>query len=150
MSHRYTSLLTHLVFSTKERYPFLDHELAPECRAYIGGIIENIGGRRIEVGNATDHVHILFDMPARRSLADCVRMVKCNSTGWIHKKWPWRNKSAWQQGYAGFSVSRTAMEDVVAYIRKQEEHHRRETFQDEVRRFLREYGMECDEQYTWE
>src|SRR5512146_2446095 len=99
MSHRFTSLLTHLIFSTKERYPWLDEELSPECRAYIGGIINNIGGRRIEVGNAADHVHILFDMPSTLSLSECVGKIKCNSSRWVHEKWPWRSKFAWQQGF---------------------------------------------------
>lgn len=145
MSHRFTSLLTHLIFSTKDRLPYLDPELAPECRAYIGGIIENVGGRRIEIGSATDHVHIFFDMPAALSLSDCVRTIKCNSSKWIHEKWPWRSRFAWQRGFSGFSVSRTGIEDLVQYIRGQAEHHRRETFQDEVRRFLKEYGMDYDE-----
>ena len=70
MSHRFTSLLTHLIFSTKERYPFLDPEIAPECYAYLGGIIENLGGRRISVGGEPDHVHMLLDLPATVSLSE--------------------------------------------------------------------------------
>lgn len=150
MSHRFTSLLTHLIYSTKERSPFLDRELGPECHAYLGGIIENIGGRRIIVGGDTDHVHLLLDLPATRSLSDCVRTLKSSSSKWIHEKWLRRSKFAWQKGYAAFSVSKSGIDRVVRYIEQQEEHHRRVTYQEEVRRFLGEHGMECDEQYIWE
>ena|SRR5450759_2921871 len=150
MGHRFTSLFTHLIFSTKDRAPLIDCELSPECRAYIGGIIENIGGRRIEVGGTADHVHVFLDMPATLSLADCVRLIKTNSSKWIHERWSWRSKFAWQLGYSGFSVDRRGVDGVIRYIRGQEEHHRRETFQEEVRRFLTEYGFEWDERYIWE
>ena len=150
MSHRFTSLFTHLIFSTKDRRPILDSELAPECRAYIGGIVENIGGRRIEIGGVADHIHLLFDMPVTMGLSDCVRTIKSNSSKWIHEKWPDRSMFHWQQGYAAFSVSRSAVDRVVKYIRNQERHHRRTTYQDEVRQFLKQHGMECDERYAWE
>ena len=150
MSHRFTSLLTHLIFSTKERSPFLDRELSPECYAYLGGIIERFGGRRIVVGGETDHVHLLFDLPATLSLSDCLRTLKSNSSKWIHGKGPGRSKFAWQQGYAAFSVSKSGVDGVVRYIEQQHEHHRRVTYQEEVRRFLAEHGMACDERYMWE
>jgi putative transposase len=149
MSHRFTALAIHLIFSTKERFPFLDRELAPECHAYLGGILDNIG-RKIVTGGAADHVHLLFDMPATIALADCVRTIKSNSSKWIHEQWPHRSKFAWQQGYAGFSVSRSAMPGVIHYIEHQEEHHRRRTYQEEVRLFLKQHGMTADERYMWE
>jgi putative transposase len=150
MSYRYTSLLTHLNFSTKERFPFLDREFSPECYAYLGGIIENLGGRRIVVGGEVDHVHLLLDLPATLSLSDCLRTLKSSSSKWIHEKWPVRSKFAWQRGYAAFSVSKSGVDRVVRYIEQQHEHHRRITYQEEVRRFLAEHGMQCDEQYMWE
>ena len=83
MGHRFVQLFTHLIFSTKDRVPFLDPELAPECWAYIGGIVENIGGRRIEIGGVADHIHLLLDMPPTMALSDCVRTIKSNSSKWI-------------------------------------------------------------------
>lgn len=150
MSHRFTSLLTHLIFSTKDRSPFLDHDLGAECHAYLGGIVENTGGRRIVIGGAADHVHILLDLPATQSLSDCVRTLKSNSSKWIHEKGPRHSKFGWQQGYAAFSVSKSALDHVIRYIERQEEHHRKVTYQEEVRRFLAEHGMEPDEEYMWE
>lgn len=150
MSHRFTSLLTHLIFSTKDHVPYLDSELSPECRAYIGGIIGNMGGRRLRIGGTADHVHIFFDMPATLTLSDCVRTIKSNSSKWVHEKWPRRRNFEWQQGYSGFSVGRSGIDGLIQYIDGQAEHHRRESFQDEVRRFLDEYGMQYDERYIWE
>ena len=150
MGHRFTSLLTHLIFSTKERYPFLDREMAAECYAYLGGIVENLGGRRIVVGGEPDHVHLLIDLPATMAVSDCLRALKSNSSKWIHEKWLSQSKFAWQKGYAAFSVSKSGVDRVVRYIERQREHHRQTTYQDEVRRFLAEHGMECDERYMWE
>jgi putative transposase len=149
MSHRFTALAIHLIFSTKQRYPFLDRELAPECHAYLGGILDNIG-HTIVTGGAEDHVHLLFDMPVTIALSDCVRIIKSNSSKWVHEKWPRRSKFAWQQGYAAFSVSRSALPGVIHYIEHQEEHHRRLTYQEEVRLFLKQHGMTPDERYMWE
>jgi REP element-mobilizing transposase RayT len=150
MSHRFTSLFTHLIFSTKDRKPFLDDELAPQCRAYIGGILENIGSRRIEIGGVSDHVHLLLDLGATMALSDCVRAIKSNSSKWVHEKWPERWRFQWQKGYAAFSVSHSSVDRVITYIRNQETHHRRMTYQDEVRKLLRQHGLECDERYMWE
>jgi putative transposase len=150
MSHRFTSLFTHLIFSTKDRFPFLDRDLRPECHAYFNGIIENIGARRIRSGGTADHVHILIDMPATRSLSDLVRLVKTNSSKWIHEKWRSHSRFSWQMGFAAFSVSSSEVDRVIRYIDHQEEHHHRISYQDEVRTFLKKYGLECDERYMWE
>jgi putative transposase len=130
MSHRFTALFTHLVFSTKDRFPHLDTDLRGECFAYLGGILENIGARRIAIGGVSDHVHLLIDLPVTRPIAEVVRAVKANSSKWIHEKWPRRSKFAWQKGYAAFSVSRSSVDRVVRYIQNQERHHRRMTYQD--------------------
>lgn len=150
MSHRFTSLLAHLIFSTKNRLPLLTHEVATECHAYLGGIIRNVGGRSIEVGGSADHVHLCCELPATLCVADAIRLLKANSSKWIHGKWRSLPQFAWQQGYSGFSVSPRSIDRVIRYIQEQEEHHRRVSFQDEVRRFLREYGLEADEEHMWE
>jgi REP element-mobilizing transposase RayT len=150
MAHRFTSLFMHVIFSTKERSPFLDDELAPQCRAYLGGIVENIGCRRIEIGGVVDHVHLLVDMSSTIALSDFIRTIKSNSSKWVHETWMRRSDFHWQQGFAAFSVSRSAVDRVVKYIRGQEVHHRHVSYQDEVRELLRRHGFECDERYMWE
>lgn len=133
MSHRFTSLLTHLIFSTKNRYPHLRRDFARECHLYLVGIIDNYGGKSIVVGGSTDHVHLLLDLPATESVADFVRMLKSNSSKWIHEKWPRRSEFQWQSGYAAFAVSRSARDHVISYIERQEEHHQKMTDRDEIR-----------------
>lgn len=149
MSHRFTALFAHLIFSTKDRIPHLDPELAPECLAYIGGIVENIGARRIAIGGVADHVHLLVDIPATTAVSDLVRTLKSNSSKWVHESRN-RSKFAWQKGYSAFSVSRSGVDAVVRYIGNQEKHHRRVSYQDEVRAFLKKYAIEGDERYMWE
>ena len=150
MSHRFTSLLTHLIFSTKDRFPHLDRDLARECHAYMRGIIENCGGTPIMIGGYTDHVHLLLDLPPTQAVAECVRKLKSNSSKWIHEKWPRRSRFQWQRGYAAFAVSQSARDGVIGYIERQEEHHRRITYQEEIRRFLARHGLRPDERYMWE
>jgi putative transposase len=149
MSHRFTALFTHLIFSTKDRFPHLEGDLAPECLAYIGGIVENVGGRRIAIGGVADHIHLLVDMPATLALSDFVRTIKSNSSKWVHENRN-RSKFAWQKGYAAFSVSRSGVDHVVRYIQTQEAPHRRVSYQDEVRTFLKKHGITADERYMWE
>ena len=150
MGHRFTSLLTHLIFSTKDRFPHLDRDLAPECHAYLAGIIENCGGKSIIVGGYADHVHLLLDLPATQSVADFVRKLKSNSSKWIHEKWAHRSKFNWQSGYAAFAVSCSARDRVISYIERQEQHHRTVTYQEEVCRFLKQHGLAPDERHMWE
>jgi putative transposase len=150
MSHRFTSLLTHLIFSTKNRFPYLDPELAPRTHAYLAGIINHMGGTALIINGAVDHVHLLFDNSPTVSISDCVRTLKSNSSKWIHETFHDPSKFAWQRGYAAFSVSKSECDRVFAYVESQQEHHRRWTYQDEVRRFLKQHGLECDERYMWE
>jgi hypothetical protein len=88
-------------------------------------------------------------MPATMALSDLVRTIKSNSSKWIHENRN-RPKFAWQMGYSAFSVSRSGVDSVIRYIRNQEAHHRRVSYQDEVRAFLKKHGMTCDERHMWE
>lgn len=145
MSHTYSQLHAHIVFSTKNRYPFINAELRPRLFPYIGGIIREVGGKPIRVNGVADHVHILASLPPRIAVSDVLRIVKANSSRWIHEQFPSRSKFAWQTGYGVFSVSHHDLESVLKYVNNQEEHHRVKTFQEEFLSFLHEYGIEYDE-----
>jgi hypothetical protein len=94
-----------------------------------------------------DHVHLLVSLPPTVSVADAVRVIKANSSKWLHQK---RHASfAWQNGYGAFSVSSSAAPEVIEYIRRQEEHHRRMTFQEELVAFLKKHKVEYDKRYIW-
>ncbi|MDP9191567.1 MAG: IS200/IS605 family transposase [Acidobacteriota bacterium] len=148
MAHTHTSLLTHLIFSTKDRFPSLENDIREEVEKYVCGVGRNIGVKTIAIKSVADHAHLLVQLPASASVSEVVGKLKANSSRFIHEKWPAR-KFAWQQGYGAFSVSRSNVDDVVRYIANQEEHHRTRTFQEEYLEFLKRYEIEYDELYVW-
>jgi REP element-mobilizing transposase RayT len=96
-----------------------------------------------------DHCHVLARHPAALSVSDLARLVKTNSSKWIHETWPRLGGFGWQDGYAGFSVGKSEIDRIEAYIRNQKEHHRVETFEEEFVRFLTENGVAFDSKYLW-
>jgi REP element-mobilizing transposase RayT len=150
MAHTFTNLLTHIIFSTKDRMPTLDAEIKPRLFAYMGGIVRELGGKALNINGPTDHVHILASVPAKLAPAEIIGKVKANSSGWVHKEFPQRAVFAWQVGYAAFSVSQSQKQAVHDYIANQEEHHRKVSFQEELIAFLKKHEVEYDKKYLWE
>ena len=147
MSQSYTNLLYHLIFSTKERRPFLTLEYQPRLYEYIGGIIRGIGGISLGINGSEDHVHVLAKLRPDRALSDVLRDLKSNATGWMHDVFPVLKDFSWQRGYAAFTVSHSNIDQVRDYIARQKEHHRRISFRDEFIQFLRANGIAFDERY---
>jgi putative transposase len=141
MSQTYSHLLAHLVFSTKGRSPWIQDDLAPRLHAYLGGILRNIDAVPLAIGGMPDHVHILVRYLPKHAIADVVRMLKSNSSSWMHEQLP-RNPFQWQAGYAAFSVSESSRDEVVRYIETQAEYHRERSFRDELRLFLEKHGVD--------
>ncbi len=139
MSHTFSSLLTHVVFSTHRRAPLLTGDIRGEMHAYLGGIVRELRGSALMVGGTENHVHMLVKLPCDVAIADCMRVVKTNSSRWIHGKWRERRDFAWQTGYGAFSVSESSRARVMEYIRQQEEHHRKMTFEEELISFRLKY-----------
>jgi REP element-mobilizing transposase RayT len=137
----YTNLLVHIVFATKGRQPTIKEEWIKDLHAYIGGIVRRLGATPIAVGGVADHVHILVLLKATQNVADLVREVKKGASDWANEK---GKGFAWQVGYAALSVGRRERDAVVAYVHNQEEHHKRESSADELRRILEECGIEYD------
>lgn len=150
MSSTYTSLNYHIIFSTKERRPFITPEWQFRLYDYIGGIVRNEKGLLRCIGGVADHMHLLVTLPPTRAISDWMRVIKCNSSGWIHDTFADQRLFAWQDGYGAFSVSKSAMPEVERYIANQEEHHRRVTFKDEFVEFLRRNEIEYDDRYLWD
>jgi len=149
MAHSYTQLLYHIVFSTKERRPWLDAALRPRLFKYLAGAIRDEGGHAIRIDGVADHIHILCRLRQDKAISDIVRGIKANSSKWIHEKFAAIAQFGWQNGYAAFSVSHSQAERVERYIARQESHHRRLSFQDEFVELLRRHGIEFDERYLW-
>jgi len=150
MAHTFTNLLTHVVFSTKHRLPQIDPELKAPLLSYMGGIVRELNGVALLVNGTADHVHLLVRLPPTVSIADALRIVKTNASRWVHEKWPSRSAFTWQTGYGAFSVSQSNATAVLRYIKNQEEHHRKVSFQQELIAYLRRHGIEYDERYIWE
>ncbi len=149
MAHTYSSLLVHLVFSTKERRPWLDEPLRPKLFAYLGGIAAECGAKAVIVNGVADHVHLLVFVPANLALAELVRVLKANSSLWIHREFADTHREfAWQSGYAAFSVSRSNQSAVERYISNQAAHHPRQDFAEEYLALLQKHGIAYDERFV--
>ena len=150
MPQSLSRILIHLVFSTKYRRPVLTPALRSELHPYLVGVLNNTDCPSLQVGGVEDHVHLFFGLSRTRTIADVVETVKTSSSKWIKTKGKKFSDFHWQKGYGAFSVGHSKPETVIAYIRNQEEHHRKATFRDEYRRLLERYQVEYDEQYVWD
>jgi len=141
----------HIVFSTKNRIPFLqDRALRQALHAYLGGACRKLGSPSLIVGGVEDHVHILCRFGRTITTADLLRGLKKESSLWLKRQDRSLLDFRWQAGYGAFSVEPDRIPGLRHYIATQEEHHRREDFQGEFRRLLREYEAEYDERYVWD
>ena len=132
MPNTYTALYAHVIFSTKNRRRTISDPIKSGLHAYLGGISRNVGATALAIGGVEDHVHLLLRYPSRLAIADLVCRIKANSTTWVHETFPNRSAFAWQNGYAAFSVSESRTAGVIRYIERQEQHHRRVTFAEEI------------------
>ena len=150
MPQSLANLYVHLIFSTKDRHPFLTNDVRPDLHAYMATVLTGLNSPAVLINSVTDHVHILFKMGRTVTLAQVVEDVKKSSSKWIKTRGPSFSKFAWQAGYGGFSVSESNAPKVANYIRNQEEHHRKKSFQEEYREFLEKHKMPYDERYMWD
>ena len=149
MPHSFASLLVHVIFSTRDRARDLSPDLAGRLFPYMAGIVRERKGVPLIVNGPEDHVHLLVYVSATDSIADLLRVVKTNSSRWVHAQFPERRRFGWQAGYGAFTVSGSRAAGVTGYIERQQEHHRRMSFQEEFLTFLRKHGMVYDERDLW-
>jgi len=151
MPQSLSAVYLHLVFSTKERRPFLrDSATRLELHAYVGGISKTLECPPIIVGGTEDHVHLLARFGRTITQAEWVKELKRVSNLWLKQRDRKYADFQWQGGYADFSVSPSDLHQVKEYIAKQDEHHRKLNFQEELRKLLREHEVEWDERYVWD
>jgi putative transposase len=150
MAQSLSRLWTHLIFSTKNRFPFLsDKAIRTDMHGYLAKVREH-DCETLIVNGVEDHVHALFALSRTHSIASVIKEIKRTSSGWVKELSPKLTKFHWQGGYGAFSVSQSNLEEVIRYIETQEEHHKRGTFQDEYRAFLKAYGIAYDERHVWD
>lgn len=147
MSHTAGNLVLHVIFSTKDRRPLITPEIRTDLFGYLGGIVREMRGTALIVNGTSDHVHMLIRIRPVHAAAEVARVVKTNSSRWVHERW--KVRFAWQTGYGAFSVSESNVPAISRYIAMQEEHHKRMTFQEEYVAFLKKNKIEYDERYIW-
>ena len=147
MGSTFLSLHYHIVFSTKQRRPFLRDSRRAKMHAYLGGTVRGLGGIPEAIGGVADHVHLLVGLRATHCLADFMQELKKATSVWAKENH--EPNFAWQDGYAAFSVSESQLAVVTAYIAGQKEHHRRTTFEDELVAIAEKHGVAYDPRYLF-
>lgn len=147
MANTYTKLNIHIVFHVKSTGITIRQKDLGQVFAYIGGIIQNVGGYPITVGGITNHIHILATMPKTMSVSEFVQKIKANSSKWIKTIDEYYEDFAWQEGYGAFCVSPSLLKKTIRYIETQEQHHHEVSVRDEFIQFLKENGIEFDKRY---
>jgi len=141
----YTQDYYHMVFSTKHRLELITPDLEERLHPFMGGILGDLGCTPIVVNGTLDHVHLLTRYPSDLSHSDMLRHVKSRSSKWVHETFPELRAFAWQEGYGGFTVSKSVKPAVEAYIWRQKEHHKKQDFKTEFLELLRLHEIEIDE-----
>jgi putative transposase len=143
----FLSTRIHFIWSTAHREPRISADFKPRLHMYIRGILENHKSKVFAIGGIEDHIHIYCSLPATISIADLASTMKSNSTTFMRDNID--PQFAWQDGYAAFTMSKSADDDVIAYILNQERHHQHKTFQEELIAFLNKFGVPYDPQYVF-
>jgi putative transposase len=150
MPQSLSKVTLHIIFSTKNREPWLDSDVRPRMHAYLATICRDLGAELVRVGGVADHVHIVTTLPRTVSQAELIEQAKKTSSKWIKTLDPRYRGFFWQRGYSAFSVSSSQLDAVLQYIEAQQEHHRRRTFQEEYLELLRKHDVDFDERYLWD
>jgi len=150
MGNTFTQIYIHFVFSVKNRDCLIKSEWENELYKYIGGIIKSYGHKLISINGMPDHVHILVGLKPTQSISDLMQDVKGSSSKWINDKKLVRSKFKWQSGYGGFSNSHSQLNNIVHYIIKQKEHHKRKTFREEYLNILKTFNIRFEDKYLFD
>ena len=149
MANTYTQIHIHAIFVVKNRDNIIKKSWKDHLYRYITGIIQNHGHKVLAINGMPDHVHIFFGMRPTQSLSELMQQVKGDSSKWINNKGYVSGKFAWQEGYGVFSYSKSHVNDVIDYIRNQEEHHKKRSFMEEYQEILEKFEIEYDERYIF-
>jgi putative transposase len=150
MPQSLAKILVHLVFSTKNRQPWLVENLREDLHAYIGGVVEKLNGTLLIAGSVADHIHLLVAHPRTCAPSELIQQIKIGSSKWLKTKDARFADFHWQSGYGIFSISPSHRVELEAYIANQAEHHRKVSFQEEYLRLLKKYDLQFDENYLWD
>ena len=150
MPQSLSNILIHVIWSTKDRHPWLERGIREKTHAFLAGAVRQCNCEAYRVGGVADHVHLAVRLSRTLSVADLVKEIKVASSKWVKGQDTTVSDFSWQLGYGAFSVGMSQKETLLHYIDTQEEHHRTRTFQNEYRDFLQKYGIDYDERYIWD
>ncbi len=149
MAQSLTAIYVHIIFSTKDRTPWIDDSLRLRLWQYLGGICNSEDCVPVKIGGTSDHIHILCRLSKNTNVSNLINLVKTNSSKWIKSILPEHAVFSWQNGYGVFSVNPQETEKVIEYIDNQKQHHIKRGFCEEFLIFVKKYGIEYDEKYLW-
>lgn len=147
MANTYTQIYIHAVFAVRLRQNLILDTHSEEIRKYMTGIVTNLGSKLIAINNMPDHFHLLIGLKPDISISEMVGKVKSGSSGFINKQQMVCGHFDWQEGFGAFSYSRSQLDAIIGYINRQQEHHRKKTFQEEYQALLDEFGVSFDQRY---
>ena len=150
MAHTFSNLLYHAVFGVKLRQPILTKPVRDKLFPYMAGIVQSHDGHPIEINGVEDHAHLFFSLGTKHAVADVMRDLKASSSKWLNEQRLLPVPFHWQTGYAIFSVSQSVRETVAAYVRNQEAHHAKRTFEEEYLEFLVRHGITYDPRFVFD
>ena len=150
MPQSLSQVILHIVFSTKDRHPWLDAAIRPRMHSYLATLCRDCKCEAYRVGGVADHIHIAARLARTISQSDLLEKIKKTSSAWIKSQGAQYQSFFWQGGYGDFSIGYSQLDDLTQYIDYQETHHQTKTFQEEYRELLRKYHVEYDERYVWD
>jgi putative transposase len=149
MANTYTSLCYQIVFSTKNRIPWINRGIEQRLWEYLGGIARKHKMCALQIGGVPDHIHSLVLAPASLAPSKMAQYLKGESSKWIHEEFYELRACTWQDGYGAFTISNSDVAEVINYIANQRDHHRLKTFQEEYLELLEKHRIKYDERYLW-
>jgi REP element-mobilizing transposase RayT len=149
MANTYTSLYYHIVFSTKDREPWITTDIEREVWTYLAGLAAQHGIAALDVGGLDDHVHLVLAIPPTSMVSKAAQLLKGASSRWVRQRFPGLEAFRWQDGYGAFTISKEAVPATVAYVQRQRAAHEARTYQEELRLLLQRHDIDYDERYLW-
>ena len=149
MANTYTQIHIQAIFAVQNRHCLIHEKWEVELYKYITGIIQKYNHKLLQINGMSDHVHIFFGMRPTQSLSDLMKSVKESSSKWINNRGFLRHQFSWQEGFGGFSYTKSQAPMIIHYIQKQKEHHKQQSFIEEYLNFLEEFEIDFDERYIF-
>jgi putative transposase len=150
VSQSLSNILLHIVFSTKNRKPFIHQLVETELFKYVATACRTLDCPTHAVGGIDDHIHIACSLARTITVSKLVQEIKQDSSKWMKTKGEHFSAFAWQNGYGAFSIGQSQLKDLRDYIANQREHHRHTSFEEELRAICEKYGVALDERYAWD